>query len=181
MAAEHGCVAAASPTGRPQGRKARGYRSADALRTTKNPGTHTIHLHIIARGKIARSPEAELVARYDKRITWPTKLTELPETGGRVPDPQTPYRTVLLDERGKALSSEKFADQLGRWRDDGIREARFVLGAADGHSDEDRTAADLLYAFGPATWPHLMARAMLMEQLYRATSILAGHPYHRAG
>ncbi|MEL7199425.1 MAG: 23S rRNA (pseudouridine(1915)-N(3))-methyltransferase RlmH [Pseudomonadota bacterium] len=140
-----------------------------------------MHLHIIARGKIARSPEAELVARYDKRITWPTKLTELPETGGRVPDPQTPYRTVLLDERGKALSSEKFADQLGRWRDDGIREARFVLGAADGHSDEDRTAADLLYAFGPATWPHLMARAMLMEQLYRATSILAGHPYHRAG
>ncbi|MEL7189195.1 MAG: 23S rRNA (pseudouridine(1915)-N(3))-methyltransferase RlmH [Pseudomonadota bacterium] len=138
-------------------------------------------LHVIARGKIARSPEAELVARYDKRITWPTKLTELPETGGRIPDPQTPHRTVLLDERGKALSSEKFAQTLGRWRDDGIRETRFVLGAADGHNEEERASADLLYAFGPATWPHLMARAMLMEQLYRATSILAGHPYHRAG
>lgn len=138
-------------------------------------------MHVIARGKIARSPEAELVARYDKRITWPTKLTELPETGGRIPDPQTPHRTVLLDERGKALSSEKFAQTLGRWRDDGIRETRFVLGAADGHNEEERASADLLYAFGPATWPHLMARAMLMEQLYRATSILAGHPYHRAG
>ncbi len=98
-----------------------------------------------------------------------------------MPDPQTPQRTVLLDERGKALPSEEFAQILGRWRDDGIREARFVLGAADGHTKAERGAADLLYAFGPATWPHLMARAMLMEQLYRATTILAGHPYHRAG
>ncbi|GMN02445.1 23S rRNA (pseudouridine(1915)-N(3))-methyltransferase RlmH [Erythrobacter sp. MTPC3] len=138
-------------------------------------------LHVIARGKIARSPEAELVARYEKRLTWPVKLTELPETGGRIPDPQTPFKTVLLDERGKTLSSEKFARTLGNWRDDGIRETRFVLGAADGHSSAERDAADLLLAFGRATWPHLLARAMLMEQLYRAASILAGHPYHRAG
>ncbi|MEM7665424.1 MAG: 23S rRNA (pseudouridine(1915)-N(3))-methyltransferase RlmH [Pseudomonadota bacterium] len=138
-------------------------------------------LHIIARGKIARSPEADLVARYEKRLTWPVKLTELPEVGGRVPDPQTPCKTVLLDERGKAMPSEDFAALLGRWRDDGMRETRFVLGAADGHSRAERDAADLLLAFGPATWPHLLARAMLMEQLYRATSILAGHPYHRAG
>ena len=138
-------------------------------------------LHVIARGKIARSPEAELVARYEKRLTWPCKLTELPESGGRTPELQTPCRKVLLDERGKALSSEGFAQVLGRWRDDGIREARFVIGAADGHSEAERAEADLLYAFGPATWPHLMARAMLMEQLYRATAILAGHPYHRAG
>jgi len=138
-------------------------------------------LHVIARGKIARSAEADLVARYEKRLTWPVRLTELPETGGKVAEPQTPYRTVLLDERGKSMASSAFADTLGRWRDDGVREARFVLGAADGHSQEDRDAADLLFAFGPATWPHLLARAMLMEQLYRATSILAGHPYHRAG
>ena len=137
-------------------------------------------LHIIARGKIARSPEAELVARYEKRLTWPVKLTELPETGGRVPDPQAPCKTVLLDERGKAMGSEDFARALGQWRDDGMREARFVLGAADGHSEQERAEADQLLAFGPATWPHLLARAMLMEQLYRATSILAGHPYHRA-
>lgn len=144
-------------------------------------GVFRILLHIIARGKIARSPEAELVARYEKRLTWPVKFTELPETGGRVTDPQTPSRTVLLDERGKDLPSEDLAEILGRWRDDGIRECRFVLGAADGHSDQDRLEADLLLAFGKATWPHLLARAMLAEQLYRATTIIAGHPYHRSG
>ena len=138
-------------------------------------------LHIIARGKIARSPEAELVARYEKRITWPLRLTELPETGGRIPDAQTPCKTVLLDERGRDLPSEDFAARLGGWRDDGVRECRFVLGAADGHDESARDAADLLVAFGKATWPHLLARAMLAEQLYRATTILAGHPYHRSG
>jgi len=137
-------------------------------------------LHVIARGKIARSPEAELVARYEKRLTWPTKLTELPESGGKIPDPQTPCKTVLLDERGKQFGSQEFANLIGGWRDDGIRESRFVLGAADGHSKEERAKADVLLAFGKATWPHLLARAMLMEQLYRATAILAGHPYHRA-
>ncbi|MEC7534990.1 MAG: 23S rRNA (pseudouridine(1915)-N(3))-methyltransferase RlmH, partial [Pseudomonadota bacterium] len=84
-------------------------------------------LHIIARGKITRSPEAELVARYEKRLTWRLKLTELPETGGRVPEPQTPYTTVLLDERGRDLPSEELAAMLERWRDDGMRECRFVL------------------------------------------------------
>jgi len=138
-------------------------------------------LHIIARGKIGRSPEAELVARYQKRMTPPFRLTELPETGGKTPDPLTPLRTVLLDERGRALSSQELAAILGRWRDDGVREARFVLGAADGHSEAERGDADLLLAMGAMTWPHLLARAMLAEQLYRATTILAGHPYHRSG
>ncbi|GAA0265569.1 23S rRNA (pseudouridine(1915)-N(3))-methyltransferase RlmH [Alteraurantiacibacter aestuarii] len=138
-------------------------------------------LHVIARGKIARSPEAELVARYEKRIAWPLKLTELPETGGRIPDPQTPFKTVLLDEKGSDISSEELAQTLEKWRDGGMRECRFVLGAADGHSQAERDEADLLLAFGKATWPHLLARAMLMEQLFRATSILAGHPYHRSG
>ena len=138
-------------------------------------------LPIIARGKIARSPEAELVERYVKRIKWPTKLTELPETAGRIPEAQAPFRLVLLDEKGKNLGSEEFAHILERWRDDGIRECRFMIGAADGHSSEDRTKADLLLSYGKATWPHLLARAMLAEQLFRATSILAGHPYHRAG
>lgn len=136
-------------------------------------------LHVIARGKIARSPEAELVARYEKRIAWPVKFTELPETGGKVTDPASPHRTVLLDERGRDLTSREFATILERWRDEGMREARFVLGAADGHSREEREDADLLLAFGKATWPHLLARAMLAEQLYRATTIVAGHPYHR--
>lgn len=138
-------------------------------------------LHVVARGKIARSPESELVDRYAKRIAWPLRLTELPESGGRTPEPATPMRTVLLDERGRDLASEELAALLGRWRDDGVREARFVLGAADGHSAGERAQADLLLAFGKATWPHLLARAMMLEQLYRATAILAGHPYHRAG
>jgi 23S rRNA (pseudouridine1915-N3)-methyltransferase len=137
-------------------------------------------LHIIARGKIGRSPEAELVQRYEKRLSWPVKISELPESGGRIPDLQTPCKLVLMDERGKDLSSEQLASQLEKWRDSGIREARFQLGAADGHSNEERAQADLLLAFGSATWPHLLARAMLMEQLYRASTILAGHPYHRA-
>jgi 23S rRNA (pseudouridine1915-N3)-methyltransferase len=140
-----------------------------------------MRLHVIARGKIGRSPEAELVARYEKRISWPLKLTELPETGGNIPEPLTPFRTVLLDERGRQLSSEEFAELLGRWRDGGVRETRFVIGAADGHGEGERTKADLLLGFGKATWPHLLARAMLLEQLFRATAILAGHPYHRAG
>ena len=138
-------------------------------------------LHVVARGKIGRSPEAELVERYAKRIAWPLKLTELPETGGRIPDAQTPLRTALLDEKGRQLSSGELARQLESWRDGGIREARFVSGAADGHGEDERAGSDLLLAFGTATWPHLLARAMLLEQLFRATSILAGHPYHRAG
>ena len=138
-------------------------------------------LHVIARGKIARSPEGELVERYAKRIAWPLKLTELPESGGRIPEPLTPFRTILLDERGDNTSSEALAELLGGWRDNGIRESRFLIGAADGHSRADRDDADRLLAFGRATWPHLLARAMLLEQLFRATSILAGHPYHRPG
>jgi len=138
-------------------------------------------LHIVARGKIGRSPEAELVERYLKRIAWPTKVTELPERGGKLPDSQTDAITVVLDERGKALSSMELAQSLERWRDAGKREARFLIGGADGHDEAQRANADLLLSFGSATWPHLLARAMLAEQLFRATSILANHPYHREG
>ena len=138
-------------------------------------------LHILARGKIGRSPEADLVDRYLKRISWPTRLTELPERGGKIPDLPPNAVRVVLDERGKALTSTELARKLEAWRDDGKREARFLIGAADGHDDQERSEADLLLSFGPATWPHLLARAMLAEQLFRATSILANHPYHREG
>jgi len=138
-------------------------------------------LHIVARGKIGRSPEGELVDRYLKRIAWPTRLTELPDAGGREPPVGGQTRRVLLDEKGEVLGSAAFAERLGRWRDDGVRETRFLLGAADGFDHAARGDADLLLSFGRATWPHLLARAMLAEQLFRATSILAGHPYHREG
>ncbi len=138
-------------------------------------------LHIVARGKIGRSPEADLVDRYLKRIAWPTRVTELGDRGGAVPALPANSVTVVLDERGEALSSAQLAKALERWRDGGKREARFLIGAADGHLEADRASADLLLSFGPGTWPHLLVRSMLAEQLFRATSILANHPYHRDG
>lgn len=140
-----------------------------------------MQLHIIARGKIGRGPEAELVDRYLKRIAWPVKVTELPESGGKIPPPSESGITILLDGKGEQLGSLPFARRLERWRDEGVREARFLIGGADGFGEAERAEADLLLAFGSATWPHLLARAMLAEQLFRATSILANHPYHREG
>lgn len=122
-----------------------------------------------------------MVQRYLKRISWPTRVTELPEKGGNVQPVPPNSVSVLLDERGRSLSSIEFAKKLEAWRDTGKREARFFIGAADGHDEQARGNADLLLSFGAATWPHMLVRAMLAEQLFRATSILANHPYHREG
>jgi 23S rRNA (pseudouridine1915-N3)-methyltransferase len=138
-------------------------------------------LHIVARGKIGRSPEAELVDRYLNRIPWPTKVTELSEKGGPLPPVSSSAVLVVLDERGTSLASAELARKIEIWRDRGTREVRFLIGAADGHDEAERNRADLLLSFGAATWPHMLARAMLAEQLFRATSILANHPYHREG
>ena len=139
-----------------------------------------MRLHIVARGRIGRGPEAELVERYLGRIAWPVKVSELPDKGGRMPAADGAV-TVLVDEKGETLSSIELARRLEKWRDGGVREARFLIGGADGFGDEERASADLLLSFGRLTWPHLLARAMLAEQLFRATSILANHPYHREG
>ena len=138
-------------------------------------------LHIVARGKIGRSPEAELVERYLSRVNWPTKVSELPESGGKVPPRPTGGALILLDEKGENLTSMALARRLEQWRDGGAREAQFRIGGADGFGDSERAEADLIISFGRATLPHLMARAMLAEQLWRAVSILANHPYHREG
>ncbi len=140
-----------------------------------------MRLHIVARGRIGKSPEAELVDRYLGRIGWPTKVTELPDKGGKMPPVEGATRIVMLDETGETPGSKAFAERLSRWRDDGVRECRFLIGAADGFDDAERANADMLISFGRLTWPHMLARAMLAEQLWRATSILAGHPYHREG
>ena len=86
---------------------------------------------------------------------------------------------VALDETGKSIGSAAFAEQIGRWRDESVADAVFIIGGADGLSPELRRRARLSVAFGAATWPHQMVRVMLLEQIYRAATILAGHPYHR--
>lgn len=138
-------------------------------------------IHIVARGRIGRGAEAELVDRYLKRLGWPHKISELPDKGGKWPPAAPQSRTVLLDETGQQITSAELARLLEQWRDHGVRETRFCLGAADGFTPEERQGADLAIAFGRATWPHLLARAMLAEQLYRAATIIARHPYHREG
>lgn len=89
-------------------------------------------------------------------------------------------RVVVLDGRGKALDSVGLARQLGRWRDQGAAGIAFVIGGADGLDDVVLARADLVLSLGPMTWPHQLVRVMLAEQLYRAQTILSGHPYHRA-
>jgi len=119
--------------------------------------------------------------RYIKRINWEVKLSELPDQGGQIPKITGQTKIIALDESGENWTSKKFANVLSNWRDNGVREARFLIGAADGLTADERKNADHLFSFGKATWPHLMARSMLAEQLFRATAIIAGHPYHREG
>ena len=138
-------------------------------------------LHIVARGKLGRGPEADLIARYAKRIAWPFAITELSESGGKAPEPTIPHRTIALDETGAQMGSVALARLLEGWRDEGVREVRFLIGAADGLTADERDGADRLLSFGAATWPHMLCRAMLTEQIYRAMTIVAGHPYHREG
>ncbi len=141
-----------------------------------------MRIRLFVRGRIGRDAEGDIVRRYLKRLPWDVDVTEWPDRGGPgLPPADGLVRTILLDERGEQLDSAGLAERIGRWRDDGVRELRFAIGAADGFDDAARADADLLLAFGRMTWPHMLARAMLAEQLWRAASILANHPYHRAG
>ncbi len=130
---------------------------------------------------MGRGPEADLIARYAKRLSNRLIITELPDVGGKPLPVPAGTIVVALDETGAQLTSFQFAKKIEHWRDNGTRELRFLIGAADGLTAEERAAAHETLAFGAATWPHMLVRAMLAEQLYRATSIIAGHPYHREG
>jgi 23S rRNA (pseudouridine1915-N3)-methyltransferase len=88
-------------------------------------------------------------------------------------------RLIALDERGTMWSSRSLADRLAAWRDRGVAELAFAIGGADGLGAEVLDRADVIFSLGPMTWPHLLVRSLLLEQLYRAQQILAGHPYHR--
>ncbi|MEQ8896485.1 MAG: 23S rRNA (pseudouridine(1915)-N(3))-methyltransferase RlmH [Roseovarius sp.] len=155
-----------------------------------------MRVHICAVGRLRSGPERDLLDDYLTRFDrtgralglGPAAMTEVEDRkgGGMGAEADLLDRaipngalTVALDERGKLLSSPDFADILGRWRDDGRGDAAFVIGGADGIDPALRDRADFKLSFGKMVWPHMLARVMLAEQLYRAASILAGAPYHR--
>ncbi|HEY8352967.1 MAG TPA: 23S rRNA (pseudouridine(1915)-N(3))-methyltransferase RlmH [Sphingomonadales bacterium] len=148
-------------------------------------------LSIIAVGRLKSGPEAALVAEYLKRLPWNVAIHEVeerrpitgPERQSREADLilaaiPAQAEVIALDERGKSMASADFAAFLGVRRDAG-RHLAFVIGGADGLHQRVRDRASRLLSFGPMTWPHAFARVMLVEQLYRAHAILAGHPYHK--
>ena len=148
-------------------------------------------LVILAVGKGRNSPEHELATSYIKRLPEGGEIREIESklSAGRkrkqdetrlllrlVPDNAV---LVCLDPLGKDVSSELLASKIGSWRDKGQQAVYFAIGGADGHDRDIHRRADLLMSFGSAIWPHMLFRAMLAEQLYRASAILLGHPYHR--
>ena len=140
----------------------------------------------------AKSPETALFEHYAARIRWPLALREVEEKR-KLPAAQLMIREgellleaapagavlVALDRRGKVYDSQEFARRLERWRDDSTAHVAFLIGGADGHTDALLARAPFNLSFGPMTWPHLLARVLLAEQIYRAQQVLAGHPYHR--
>ncbi|MCD6034842.1 MAG: rRNA ((1915)-N(3))-methyltransferase RlmH [Rickettsiales bacterium] len=147
---------------------------------------------VAAVGKAKTSPALSLYHDYTARTPWKISLVEVEEKRPLPPDllaqkeaelllkaiPQG-ARCVVLDERGKSLDSPAFARTLSSWGDQGHSSVAFLIGGAQGHGKEARDRADLLLSFGTMTWPHMMVRAMLAEQLYRAYTITSGHPYHK--
>jgi 23S rRNA (pseudouridine1915-N3)-methyltransferase len=141
-------------------------------------------LHLLAIGK-ARGAYGELCAEYAKRITSPLTIWELagatPKAEGQALLAALPKGAVvvLMDEKGKDLTSRELAQQIAKWQDQGTHDLAFIIGGADGLTDEVRERGSLTLGLGRKTWPHMLARVMLIEQLYRAQQINAGHPYHR--
>ncbi len=146
-------------------------------------------IDILAAGKCRDRPIRDLIDEYQKRFQWQIALREI--DAGKQADaakteklmiealPQDMQIMIALDERGKSLGSTEFADKISGWRDSGRSRIVFCIGGADGFSDDFRKKADFLLSFGKQTWPHMLVRVMILEQLYRAQQILAGHPYHR--
>jgi 23S rRNA (pseudouridine1915-N3)-methyltransferase len=160
-----------------------------------------MRLTVIAIGRLKHGPERELVERYLERASdlarklgfRSLEIHELAESRARdaatrMAEEGRAIETLIdekaaiiaLDERGKHLDSASFARHLGQWRDSGTAACAFVIGGADGLSPELRRKAKLNLAFGAQTWPHQLVRVLLLEQIYRAATILSGHPYHRA-
>lgn len=147
---------------------------------------------IAAVGRLRPGPEQQLIESYVTKSPWTVDVREVDAKSkvegaaklkreaalllGVIPDGA---KVICLDSRGKIQTSEKFAKALGRWRDDGERDIVFVIGGSDGLEQALLDKADVCISFGAVTWPHMLARVLLAEQLYRAHCILTGHPYHR--
>ena len=151
-----------------------------------------MRLQIVAVGRLKAGPHEALARHYAERLLSPLTLREVEEKRPLPPAElmareaalllaAVPKGAVLvaLDARGTALGSEAFAERLQRWRDGGAGDIAFVIGGAEGLAPELLRKAQFVLSLGPLTWPHLLVRGMLLEQLYRAQQILAGHPYHR--
>lgn len=151
----------------------------------------SITCHIIAIGKNKDADLQRLIDEYVKRLSWKIIFTELPVLN--VSDAERKSREaeqlrqaipakavkICLDERGKNIGSEVFANQLQTYFSNQQSTLAFIIGGADGLDETFRKEADYVISFGALTWPHMMVRLMLAEQLYRASTILSGHPYHR--
>ena len=155
-----------------------------------------MRVHICAVGRLRNGPERDLIDDYLTRFDrtrralglGPASVIEVEDKkgGGKAAEAVLLERALpkgaklaVLDERGKVMTSPDFAERLGGWRDDGAQDLVFVIGGADGIDKSLRAKADFALSFGSMVWPHMLARVMLAEQLYRAASILAGSPYHR--
>ena len=158
-------------------------------------------LSLVAVGRLKSGPERQLVERYRERAEalgrslgfFPVDIAEITEGRGRrdaerradegqaILQRLAPGVAVVLDERGRSLSSDAFAQNIAAWRDEGRAALSCVIGGPDGLDPAIRSRADLILSFGALTLPHQLVRVLAMEQLYRALTILAGHPYHRAG
>ncbi|NNK66038.1 MAG: 23S rRNA (pseudouridine(1915)-N(3))-methyltransferase RlmH [Rhodobacteraceae bacterium] len=156
-----------------------------------------MRVDICAVGRLRTGPEQTLIKDYQTRFDrtgralglGPLSLTEVEDKkgGGMAAEAAllrraapTGARLCVLDERGKTVTSPEFADLLATWRDQGVGDAAFLIGGADGLHPDLRQEADVTLSLGKMVWPHMLARVMLTEQLYRAASILAGSPYHRS-
>lgn len=159
-----------------------------------------MRITLFAVGRLKAGPEKDLASRYLDRFAKAgpaiglelAKLVEVQES--RASNPETRKREeaaalekalpegaalILLDERGKALDSPAFSEVIGRYRDNGKRDMMLAIGGADGLDPDLRARADLVLNLGTMTWPHQLVRILIAEQLYRAVTILSGHPYHR--
>ena len=146
-------------------------------------------IRVLAVGKLKNSPLLDQFDEYVKRMNWKTTFKEIDTPKGATSAQEEPFILkhlkpddflVVLDERGETLSSPEFAKKIANWgqRASG-NEITFLIGGADGLTDSIRKQSKFLLSFGKQTWPHMLVRVMLMEQIYRAQQIIAGHPYHR--